>query len=94
MQLELDVYTLLPVTVTVGSSSAGCICLYHVCIACMCLYVSVCACGKTLSMKCAYHYVLQLIWGVNNGPHVLDERVDPTSSPIQADLGRLGQDLE
>ena len=45
-------------------------------------------------MKCAYQYVLQLIWGVNNGSHALDERVDPTSSPMQADLGGLGLDLE
>ncbi len=59
----------------------------------MCLNVSECVCWKTLSMKCAsaYQYVLQLIqvWagGVNNGSHAMDERVDPTSSPMQADLG-------
>ncbi len=47
-------------------------------------------------MKCAYQYVLQLILGVNGGPHALVEHVDPTSSPMhwQADLGELGLDLE
>ncbi len=45
-------------------------------------------------MKCAYQYVLQLIWGLNICSRALDERVDPTSSPMQADLGGLGQDLE
>ena len=76
----------------------ACMCLYHsiylsVCV-CMCLYVSVCVCGKMLSMKCACQYALKLILGVNSCFHALDEHVDPTSSPMQADLGRLGLDLE
>jgi hypothetical protein len=87
-------------------AGSGCMCLYHVYIACMCLYqsiyvsicvcmclyVSVCVCGITLSMKCAYQYVSKLIWVLDicQCSHALDEHADPTSSPMQADLGDWG----
>ncbi len=71
-----------------------CIIVYvYVCV-CVYLYVSVCVCGKTSSIKCAYQHVLQLIRGVNSCSHALVEHVDPTPSPMQADLGGLGLDLE
>ncbi len=51
------------------------VCLYHdyiwhICV-CMCMYVFGYVCGKTVSMKCAYQYVLKLVWGANSCTHAL-----------------------